>query len=110
MVQPTHSDFARFVGSLLPSAVVSHSKNASAVHRGLIAFHTGVLLAFVKRSYQGHKKKRGSALDESTVAWVLPAAMEPLQACAEMEVSPAREGLVSEVIVSHADYILMNGN
>ena len=94
MLQPTNDDFSRFVGSLLPEAVKSTS--ATGIHRALVAFHAGTLLGFVKRSCQ----KRAGALEEGTLAWVLPVAIEPLQAASTLEVESSKESLVSEVIVS----------
>lgn len=95
MTQGPNSELARFIGSLLPSAI--HVQHGAAIHRTLIAFHTGILLEFVKRSF--HKAKGGS-LDEGALAWVLPAAIGPLAACASSEVKAAKDSLVSEVIVS----------
>lgn len=95
MLQPAYDDFSRFIGSLLPGAVKSTS--AAGIHRALIAFHAGTLLDFVKRSCQ----KRVGALEEGTLAWVLPAAIEPLQVASTVEVESSKESLVSEVIVSN---------
>lgn len=94
MLKPNNDDLSRFVGSLLPTAV--KTKSGVAIHRGLIAFHTGTLLDFVRASTQ----KRKGALDEGTLAWVLPAALEPLEYCSSLAVESSREGLITEVIVS----------
>lgn len=94
MLQTTNNDLARFIGNLLPEAVKSSS--VAAVHRGLIVFHTGILLDFVKRV----SEKNTGALEEETLAWVLPAAMEPLQVAAAIEVASSRESIMSEVVVS----------
>ncbi|KIP06398.1 hypothetical protein PHLGIDRAFT_128310 [Phlebiopsis gigantea 11061_1 CR5-6] len=100
MLQPANDDFSRFIGSLLPGAVKSTS--AAGIHRALIAFHAGTLLDFVKRSC----RKRVGALEEGTLAWVLPAAIEPLQVVSTVEVESSKETLVSEVILS--SYLLLS--
>jgi U3 small nucleolar RNA-associated protein 10 len=97
MLKSTNDDIARFVGSILPEAMKSQS--AAAAHRSLVAFHTGILLDFVKRS----SESRAGPLDEGTLAWVLPAAMEPLQASASLEVESSKDSLISEVIVCFHD-------
>ncbi|KAG5718058.1 U3 small nucleolar RNA-associated protein 10, partial [Termitomyces sp. T112] len=60
-----NTDVSRFVTSLLPSAL---KENRS--HRVLLAFNAACLHDFVSRS---------KALDEGTVAYLLPALLEPLQ-------------------------------
>ncbi|EKM52689.1 uncharacterized protein PHACADRAFT_101069 [Phanerochaete carnosa HHB-10118-sp] len=100
MLKPTNTDLARFVGSLLPSTI--NATSAAAVHRALVAFHTGTLMDFVKRM----RDLRSGPLDEETLAWVLPAAMKPLQACTELEVESAKDALVSEVVLS--SYLLLS--
>ena len=59
------SELARFVSSLLPTAV-----KKGLVHRTLIAFNTATLHDFIKRS---------KSLDEGTIAYLLPDLLEPLQ-------------------------------
>lgn len=59
-------DVARFVSSLLPTAI-EHNY----VHRTLVAFYVGSMLDFV-----GKSKK----LDDSILAFLLPAILVPLQA------------------------------
>ena len=99
MLQPANSDFARFVGAMLPTAIKSPLA-ASTVHRAMIAMHTGVLLEFVRRTFGARGKGKSAAVDEGTVTWVLLAAMEPLQTCAEIEVDASKESLIGEVVVS----------
>lgn len=94
IVKPTNTDLARFVGSLLPSAVRADS--GAALHRGLIAFHAGVLMEYVKKSFA---KSSGATLDEGSIAWVLQSAMDPLQACSAMELKGSGLALVTETIV-----------
>ncbi|KAF8966928.1 armadillo-type protein [Flammula alnicola] len=60
-----NTDVARFVASLLPYAL---KKGLS--HRVLIAFNAATLHDFIKRS---------KSLNEGTVAYLLPALLEPLQ-------------------------------
>ncbi|KAJ3530221.1 hypothetical protein NM688_g7742 [Phlebia brevispora] len=104
MTQPSNSDFARFVGNLLPS--VARSTNAShALHRALIAFHT-VLFEFVRRTFGSRGAGKSAVVDEGTVTWVLVAASEPLQICTEMEVDPSKQNLVGEVVLS--SYLLLS--
>ncbi|KAI0092311.1 armadillo-type protein [Irpex rosettiformis] len=98
MTKPDNSDFARFSGSLLPSAV---SVGPSALHRTLIAFHTGVLLEFLKRSSQTSKTR---SLTEGTLAWVLSSAVNPLQEWSRVEVK--KQALVVEVVLS--SYLLLS--
>lgn len=95
MLQPFNGDFSRYIGSLLPEAI--RSPSAAAVHRGLIAFHTGTLLDFVKRTCE----KRAGALEEGMLAWILPAAIEPLEVSATIEVESSKGSIVSETIVSY---------
>ena len=98
IVKPTNSDFARFVSSLLTSAV---QENASAaLHRASIALHTGILLEFLKRS---GAKISGLSLSEGTLAWVFPAALEPLIACSNVELKGAKQALQTEVIVRRSN-------
>ena len=58
-------DFARFVASLMPSAV-----KKSRVHRVLLMFNAACLHDFITKS---------KSLDEGTVAFLLPALLEPLE-------------------------------
>ena len=74
----------------------------AAIHRALIAFHVGMLMDFVKRM----RDVCAGPLDEGTLAWVLPAAAEPLQVCAGLEVESSKDSLVSEVILS--SYLLLS--
>ncbi|KAI0830231.1 hypothetical protein BC628DRAFT_1357002 [Trametes gibbosa] len=60
-------DVARFVSGMLPTVLQNHW---AGVHRGLIAFHTGLLLEFIGRS---------KSLDENAMTILLPAALDPLQ-------------------------------
>ncbi|KAF8654764.1 hypothetical protein AX16_003419 [Volvariella volvacea WC 439] len=60
----SNSDVARFITSLLPNAL-----SLGVVHRTLITFNAAVLHGFVSRSKN---------LDESTVAYLLPAILKPL--------------------------------
>lgn len=60
-----NSDVARFVASLLPSAIKEGS-----VHRVQLAFNAATLHEFIKRS---------NSLDEGTLAYLIPALLEPLQ-------------------------------
>lgn len=94
-MKPANAEFARFVGSLLPYAL--RPELSVALHRGLIAFHTGVLMEYVKKS---HTKLGGGALDEASLAWFLQSAMEPLYICAGQEVKGHGPALVAEAIVS----------
>lgn len=59
------------------------------MHRALIAFHTGALLEYVAKV---------KLLDENIMAFLLPAAMEPLQDAADVE-SEVRPALLQETIV-----------
>jgi U3 small nucleolar RNA-associated protein 10 len=58
------SDLARFVTSLLPTAM-----KKGLVHRTIIAFNAATLHDFIKRS---------KSIDEGTLAHILPALLEPL--------------------------------
>ncbi|KAG6888637.1 hypothetical protein C0992_007989 [Termitomyces sp. T32_za158] len=60
-----NTDVSRFVTSLLPSALKEKRS-----HRVLLAFNAACLHDFISRS---------KALDEGTVAYLLPALLEPLQ-------------------------------
>jgi U3 small nucleolar RNA-associated protein 10 len=60
-----NSDLARFVTSLLPSAI-----KGGYAHRALLAFNAASLHDFIVHS---------KVLDEGTVAYLLPALLEPLQ-------------------------------
>jgi hypothetical protein len=94
MTKHNSSDFARFVGSLLPRTVAA---GPGALHRTLVAFHAGVLLEFVKRPSQ---KGNSISLPEGTLAWLLPAALEPLYHCSKLQAKSAQKVLLSDVIVS----------
>lgn len=76
-------DVARFVSSLLPTAI-EHNY----VHRTLVAFYVGAMLDFV-----GKSKK----LDDSVLAFLLPAMLVPLQA----EGKSNKELTVSRVRISY---------
>ncbi|THH26927.1 hypothetical protein EUX98_g7265 [Antrodiella citrinella] len=95
MLSPTNSAFARFVAGLLPATV--HVNGFGGVHRALVAFHTGILFDFVKRSQDG---RTGKGMVEGTAAWYLPAVMEPMQSCGTIQVEPSKESLVKEIILS----------
>ncbi|KAM6493306.1 hypothetical protein JOM56_011440 [Amanita muscaria] len=60
-----NTDVARFISSLLPSSL-KHNH----VHRTLVAFNAACLDDFINRS---------KSLDEGTVAYLLPAILQPLQ-------------------------------
>ncbi len=60
-----NTDVARFVTSLLPSALKENR-----VHRVLLAFNAATVHEFVSRS---------KTLDEGTMAYILPAILEPLE-------------------------------
>lgn len=60
-----NTDVARFVASLLPTAM-----KGGYSHRVLLAFNAASLHDFIMRSSQ---------LDEGTVAYLLPALLEPLR-------------------------------
>ena len=74
VLQPANSDFARYVGGMLPIAIKSPMA-AKTVHRAMIAMHTGVLLEFVRRLFGARGKGKSAAVDEGTVTWVSLAAM-----------------------------------
>lgn len=99
MVQPANTDLARFIAGLLP-AVVKLPNAPNALHRALVALHTGVLFEFIRRTFGSRGKGKNAAVDEGTVAWVLVAASEPLQICTVSEVERSKESIVSEVVVS----------
>ncbi|KAK7688534.1 hypothetical protein QCA50_008072 [Cerrena zonata] len=92
---PQNSDFARFVAGILP-ATLQHERVVG-LHRGLTAFHTSTLLEFIKKD---HEARRSNVPDESTLAWYLPAASEPLRICSKIEVERSKEALVTETILS----------
>ena len=81
-----NTDVARFISSLLPSAL-KHNR----VHRALVTFNAACINDFISQS---------KVLDEGTVAFLLPALLEPLQVDQEF---------VTEcvVCVPSATYILM---
>ncbi|KAI0742763.1 hypothetical protein C8Q80DRAFT_1221194 [Daedaleopsis nitida] len=79
-------DLARFVASILP-AVLDHQ--APPLHRALIAFHTGVLLEYIATS---------KAIDENTIAILLPAALDPLQRASNPD-SLLKPTLLQEIIL-----------
>lgn len=56
---------ARFVASALPKAIKEKT-----AHHALITFHTSVLFEYISRS---------KTLDDATLAFLLPAMLEPLQ-------------------------------
>jgi len=58
------SDLARFVSSLLPTAI-----KKGQVHSTIIAFNAATLHDFIKR---------GKSINEGTLAHILPALLEPL--------------------------------
>ncbi|OBZ74951.1 U3 small nucleolar RNA-associated protein 10 [Grifola frondosa] len=70
-----NTDLARFVADLLPAAL---REGGAGAHRTLIAFHIGTLLEFIAQS---------KTLDEGIIAFLLPAAMEPLQLAQDPESS-----------------------
>ena len=112
MVQPMGSDLARFIGSLLPTVINSPHATHS-VHRALIAMHTGLLLGYVRRNLGVANKRKSVLADESMLAWILPAAMEPLQLCAQLEVESSKESIIAEVVVSSSCFpsrLLLNGD
>ncbi|KAH8084910.1 armadillo-type protein [Cristinia sonorae] len=95
MVSHANAEFARFIAGLLPAAL--QSVELGGLHRTLTAFHTGVLFEFVKKKQDG---RSGKLMDEGTAAWYLPAAFEPMQACATVQVESSKEHLVQEIILS----------
>lgn len=82
-----------FLASLLSTAVRTDA--FAGVHRTLVAFHTGLLFDFVKRCQENRKR-----MDKDMAAWFLPAAMEPMQACASIQIDPSKGNLVREIIVT----------
>lgn len=73
-----NADLARFVTSLLPTAI-----NNGVSHRVLLAFNAATLHEFIARS-----KK----LDEGTMAYLLPALLVPLQ---QKSLAPSQDSIVS---------------
>ena len=73
-----NSDLARFVTSLLPTAI----KNGVS-HRVLLAFNAATLHEFITRS---------KGLDEGTMAYLLPALLAPLQ---QKSLAPSQDSIVS---------------
>lgn len=73
-----NSGVARFVASLLPSAIKEGS-----VHRVQLAFNAATLHEFIKRS---------KSLDEGTLAYLIPALLEPLQ---QKSPTPTKDTIVS---------------
>jgi hypothetical protein len=70
-------EVARFVVALLPSAIKEgHS------HRVLLAFSAACLHEFIKRT---------KSLDEGTLAFLLPALLEPLQ---QQTTTPSKDAIV----------------
>lgn len=61
-----NTDVARFVASLLPSAI-----EQTYVHRTLVAFYVGIMMDYIGKS---------KILDDSVLAFLLPAMLVPLQA------------------------------
>lgn len=94
MIEPQNSDFARFVAGILLNTL--QFETVRGLHRGLTAFHTSTLLEFIKKD---HDVRKGNVTNESTLAWYLPAASEPLRICAKIEVVRSKEALVTETIV-----------
>ena len=84
------AEVARFVAGVLPVVLKEHG---SAMHRALIAFHAGTLLEYIAKVKN---------LDENLIAFLLPAAMDPLQAASapDANVKPA---LLQETIVCAVD-------
>ncbi|TFK37695.1 hypothetical protein BDQ12DRAFT_685121 [Crucibulum laeve] len=77
-----NSDIARFVTSLLPNAIKDDH-----CHRVLLAFSAASLHDFIKRS-----KK----LDEGTLAFLLPALLEPLQ---QKSLTPSKDAILGSYIL-----------
>ena len=73
-----NTDLARFVTSLLPSAV-----NNRVSHRVLLIFNTATLHEFITRSKE---------LDEGTMAYLLPSLLAPLQ---QKSPTPSQDSIVS---------------
>ncbi|RDB23790.1 U3 small nucleolar RNA-associated protein 10 [Hypsizygus marmoreus] len=74
------TDVARFVTSLLPSAL-----KAGRCHRVLLAFNAASLHDFISRT---------QVLDEGTIAYLLPALLEPLR-----QVSPIKDAVLGTYIL-----------
>lgn len=70
-----NSDASRFITSLLPSAL-----KGGYTHRTLLAFNAATLHDFIARS---------KTLDEGTLAYMLPALLEPLQHRADIPLKDA---------------------
>lgn len=77
-----NSDVARFVASLLPSAIKEGS-----VHRVQLAFNAATLHEFIKRS---------KSLDEGTLAYLIPALLEPLQ---QKTPAPTKDAILGSYIL-----------
>ena len=73
-----NADLARFVTSLLPTAI----KNGVS-HRVLLAFNAATLHEFITRS---------KVLDEGTMAYLLPALLAPLQ---QKSLATSQDSIVS---------------
>ena len=99
MMQSVNAELARWIGGLLP-AIVKSPNAPNALHRALIALHTGVLFEFIRRTFGSRGKGKNAAVDEGTIAWVLVAASEPLQICTVMHIERLKESMISEVVVS----------
>lgn len=74
-----NTEVARVVTSLLPAAI-----KAKSTHRALIAFNAATLHDFIIRS---------KTLDEGTLAYLLPALLEPLQ----QGVNTSKDAIVSSL-------------
>ena len=98
-MQSANAELARWIGGLLP-AIVKSPNAPNALHRALIALHTGVLFEFIRRTFGSRGKGKNAAVDEGTIAWVLVAASEPLQICTVMQIERLKESMISEVVVS----------
>ncbi|KAI0920552.1 hypothetical protein AcV5_010550 [Taiwanofungus camphoratus] len=79
-----NSDFSRFVANLLPAAL---REGGTGAYRGLVAFHTSILLDFIAKN---------EGLDEGTAAFLLPASMEALQ------IKPGAESRTKAVILQES--------
>ncbi len=97
ILSPANAAFARFVAERLSFTFQQEAASSlGTLHRGLIAFHTGVLLEFLTRLSANGDNGR---VDENILAWFLPAVMDPLEACSSIEIEPSKSALVLEVIV-----------
>lgn len=83
-----NTDVARFVTSLLPSALKDMRS-----HRALLAFNAATLHALVTRS---------KSLNEGTLAYLLPALLEPLQR------NTQKDAIVSLPCLSIRSIVLMS--